>query len=248
MVELLKDPYFRVQLDKDASSPNPEAAIWNAQHICVAEKDSYHDQLPLEPGKAIIKHQLEGGKGHYSVAAFAFAKIDFYGFSHDAIMQMRTHHTSGSDVRFLVQSSRYTSQRFIDVAEGKLKPEEVFYWRPLGKYTSRNGWYENSDLVQNIFYEQCRENCKVYADLVLEYNQPYEQARNVLSQGIRQDFTIAATLKGFWHLLDQRTKKDSQLEIQTLAEMLQQELEKWCPTLSYWYRENHIKKSKKLLP
>lgn len=239
---IIKDPFFRVELDKDASSPNPEAAIWNSQHICVAEQKAWDDEPPKEPGKAIIKHQLEGNRGHYSVAAFAFAKIDCYGFPHDCIVQLRTHHTSGTDVRFLAQSSRYTSQRFIDVAEGWLKAEEVFYWRPPGKYPSRDGVYENLQEIEAGYYLRCEEACHNYAYLI-EEGIPPEQARNILPQGIRQDFTIAATLKGFWHLLDQRSKKDAQLEIQALSELIQQELEAWCPTLSKWYRENRFSRS-----
>lgn len=73
---MIQDPYFKVLLDKNASSPNPELAIWNAQHICVAEKDAYRDSPKSNPGKIVIKHQLEGNRGHYSVLAFAFAKID----------------------------------------------------------------------------------------------------------------------------------------------------------------------------
>ncbi|HEY9750523.1 MAG TPA: FAD-dependent thymidylate synthase [Allocoleopsis sp.] len=244
---IISDPFFRVEIDKDATSPNPEAAIWNAQHICVAECDAGKDEPPKEPGKAIVKHQLEGGRGHYSVTAFAFAKINCYGFPHDCIVQLRTHHTSGSDVRFLVQSSRYTSQRFIDVAEGKLKAEHVFYWRPEARYPARDGIYESSYTAKCIYLGQCLESCKTYAHLI-DRGIPPEQARNVLPQGIRQDFTIASTLKGFWHLLDQRTKKDAQLEIQTLAEMIQKELEDWCPTLSKWYRENRMNRPATLAP
>lgn len=239
---MLQDPYFKVILDKNASSPNPELAIWNAQHICVAESQAYKDYPKNDPARVIIKHQLEGNKGHYSVSAFAFAKIDCYGFPHDAIVQLRTHHTSGTDVRFLVQSSRYTSQRFIDVAEHRLRIEEVFYWRKEGKYPSRDGVYENISTMGNIYYGQCFEACRTYASLI-DKGVPFEQARNVLPQGIRQDFTVASTLKGFWHLLDQRSKKDSQLEIQVLAQMIQTELEKWCPTLSEWYRKNRYSKA-----
>lgn len=236
---MLQDPYFKVILDKNASSPNPELAIWNAQHICVAEKDAYKDSPRKDPGKIVVKHQLEGNRGHYSVLAFAFAKIDCYAFPHDTIVQLRAHHTSGTDVRFLVQSSRYTSQRFIDVAEGRLKPEEIFYWRPEGKYPSREGVYNNTDLISKIYYGQCLESCKTYAHLI-DKGVPFEQARGVLPQHIRQDFTVASTLKGFWHILDQRSKKDAQLEIQTLSEMIHRELEKWCPTLSEWYSKNRF--------
>lgn len=239
---MIKDPYFRVQIDRDATSPNPEAAIWNAQHICVTEQNAWQDKPPKEPGKAIIKHQLEGGRGHYSVATAAFAKVDCYGFPHDCIVQLRTHHTSGTDVRFLVQSNRYTSQRFIDVAEGRLGVEEVFYFRPVGKYRSRDGIYEQTETMRSIYYGHCFESCKGYVHLI-DKGIPPEQARNVLPQGIRQDFTIMSTLKGYWHLLDQRSKADAQLEIITLSEMIQERLEKWCPTLSEWYRDERWSKA-----
>lgn len=234
---LIKDPFFSVSIDRAASSPYPEIGIWNAQHICVAESRSSEDTAPANPGKSVVKHQLEGGKGHYSVAAAAFAKINCFGFPHDAIVQLRTHHTSGSDVRFLVQSNRYTSQRFLDVAVGKLNPEAVFYSRPMGKYRSRNGFYEQTNLKRTIYYNQCVESCEAYARLI-EKGDPPEEARRVLAQGIRQDFTIMSTLKGHWHWLDQRSKADAQLEITALAEMVQAQLEQWAPTLSAWYKDN----------
>lgn len=68
---MLQDPYFKVILDKNASSPNPELAIWNAQHICVAESQAYKDEPKRDPAEIVIKHQLNGNKGHYSVLAFA---------------------------------------------------------------------------------------------------------------------------------------------------------------------------------
>ena len=230
-------------LDMSASSPDPELAIWNAQHICVAEHQAYKDAPKSNPGEIVRRHQLEGNRGHYSVAAFAFVKIDCYGFPHDTIVQLRTHHTSGSDVRFLVQSSRYTSKRFIDVAKGDLEPQEVFYWRPVDSYISRNGKYYNAASAQDYYYACCQKQCERYRYMVEDLGQPFEQARNILPQGIRQDFTVASTIKGFWHILDQRSKKDSQLEVQIWSEMVTTELETWCPTLMKWYKDNRYGKA-----
>jgi thymidylate synthase (FAD) len=52
------------------------------------------------------------------------------------MQQVRTHRVG---VSFDVQSFRYTGQRIVNVAEGKQDVEEVFYLRPVGNYTNRQG-------------------------------------------------------------------------------------------------------------
>lgn len=52
------------------------------------------------------------------------------------MQQARTHRVG---VSFDVQSFRYTGNQFIDVLEGKKDIEDVFYLRPVGYYTDRQG-------------------------------------------------------------------------------------------------------------
>ena len=122
------DPYFKVIRDINGCSPNPCLSIWDAQHTCVKEEIG----LPIEihdehkAAEAIIKHQLK--VEHWSVLKFAFVKFKIIGFPHDTVMQMRTH----SDSFHLIQSGRYTGDRFIKVADGLVNVEEVFYFPQVG--------------------------------------------------------------------------------------------------------------------
>lgn len=233
--------YFQVELDADGSSPSPQVSIWKGQHMCVSE-DSRVAKIPSPAhcGEAIIKHQLAGDRGHYSVLKFAYAKFNCYGFPHSTIAQITRH----SDSFFLVQSNRYTGERFIEVAEGKRDVEEVFYLRPPGIYRDREG--SSFNYTAEMFmhdYELIHLACSRYAKRVAD-GCPYEMARGIISYDFRQDFTIAGTLEAFWHWIDQRSAKCSQLEIQMLAALVMAELDKWTPELSAWYRKNRYGKAR----
>lgn len=86
MRQIIKDPYFKVTIDRDASSPNPAAAIWRAQHVCVSEGFAPNDPIPNNPAQAIIDNQLK--VKHWSVLEFASVVLHFQGFPHDTVMQM----------------------------------------------------------------------------------------------------------------------------------------------------------------
>lgn len=228
------DSRFKVSICPYATSPDIQRAIWSGQHQCVIERSTTLDEPPPsdKAGKAIIKHQLDGNRGHYSVLNMAFVKFDCSGFPHSVISQVTRHHEN----HFLVQSNRYTGDRFCKVARQELEVEDAFYLRPPGTYRDREG---NS--FEYTFAERCEDLIEFF-DTCCRYESkirrrcPYEMARGIISYDFRQEFSMSGTLKQFWHLLDQRTKKDSQLEIQCLAQLMFEALIPVCPELSEWYK------------
>lgn len=233
-------PRFIVNLDKDASSPNPQVAIWRGQHQCVSEgfADDATPPSPERCGEIIIKHQLHAG--HWSVLDQAFIKLNTAGFPHSVMVQMTRHRDSA----FLVQSGRYTGERFIKVTKGELGVEDVFYFRPPGFYADRKAAkYEHIEEINLVHRARCVRSCVEYADLITSgYSE--EHAREVIPYNFRQNFTVACTLKNFFHWLDQRGNKDSQLEIQVFAQMALEAAMTWAPELMTWYKDHRYTKAR----
>lgn len=237
-MKLINDPYFRVEIDRHASSPGPEIGIWHGQHTCVAEGFSLDDAPPKEPGNAIVKHQLK--VEHYSVLRFAYLVLHCSGFSHAVMTQIARH----QDAAHLVQSGRYTGARFIKIANGEAPIESGFYFRPLGTYQDRGGHryeYTEKDLEQDRV-ESLKSAC-LYADRISR-GWAEEHARDGLRYNFRQNFAIAGDLQAVFHWLDQRSKADSQLEIQSLAAMAMERVIEFSPTLGTWYKESRYGKAR----
>jgi len=241
MNNLINDPYFRAEICPYGTSQNIEKAIWQGQHICVSE-DARESQPPDNAGEAVIKHQLK--VEHWSVLNFASVTMRCFGFPHSVVAQITRHRDSA----FLVQSNRYTGARFGSVYSSQ-DVEKVFYLRPPGTYHDRqSGKLEYTEANRCFDLDEAYQNINKYAlkTMVDDYDDiyPYEMARGLLMYDFRQDFTIHGTLKAYWHWLDQRTKKDSQLEIQILAYMVHNELKKVAPTLQQWYEDNRYGKAR----
>ncbi len=235
-MKLIEDPHFRVVPDLDGSSPCPEKSIWSGQHQCVSECFTYDDNSPSPEkcGDAIIRHQLTGDRGHYSVLRFGYLVLGCDGFPHSVVSQITRH----QDSAFLVQSGRYTGERFIKVANGELPVEQVFYFRPLGYYTDRKGKrYGYSELDKSEDKHNCFNACVRYAKKI-EQGYSEEHARDCIPYNFRHSFVLAGDLRAFFHWLDQRTKADSQLEIQTLAAMCFDAAYPLAPRLMEWYKQN----------
>jgi thymidylate synthase (FAD) len=234
---------FKVSVCPYATSPAIGKAIWTGQHTCVSDDLTIDDDCPLESTaaeQAVIKHQLNGDRGHYSVLNMAFIKFNISGFPHSTMCQVTRHHES----HFLVTSGRYTGQRFIDVINGKKDIEDVFFVRPPGKYGDREGkaveWDKLARLDRLDYIVQACEHYKSN----IERGMPFEMAREFLPYCFRQNFTMSGTLKQFWHVLDQRSKKDAEWEIQILAKMMDELLFKLCPELQSWYSHNRFGKAR----
>lgn len=237
-MQLIQDPCFRVEIDPFASSTNPSAGIWYGQHVCVSEDFSLDEDLPSRPADAVIKHQLK--VKHWSVLEDGFVSLHFGGFPHSTAMQIVRH----QDSKPLVQSSRYTGKRFIDVANDERKLEEVFYFRPSGlDYCDRSGnryYYSASDRLEDE--RQCYEACVKYADRI-KRGFAEEHARDMIPQNFRQNFKMSGTIRAAFHWLDQRTLADSQIEAQTLAWMALEKLKEWQPEFFEFYEKERAGKN-----
>jgi thymidylate synthase (FAD) len=156
-------------------------------------------------------------------------------------MQARTHRVG---ITFDVQSQRYTGKRVIKVAEGELKPDDVFYVRPPGFYTNRYGKKYDWTLADyNDELDFIYEGCVRYRD---KYNKGMceEHIRDYLAQAIRQNFVVSFNLRSVLHFMDLRAKMDAQLEIQALCEQLAPLVQKWSPNVWNYYEEKRLKKAK----
>jgi thymidylate synthase (FAD) len=162
-------------------------------------------------------------------------------FPHSVMQQARTHRIS---VSFDVQSYRYTGLQVIDVVDGKKDIESVFYLRPVGNYSDRTGKkYYYSPEQRESDLDWCMEAAKRYkADI--EAGMSEEHARGKVPFDYRQHFVVSFNLRSLLHFLDLRHKKDAQLEIQKLCEMMFPHLEAWTPAIAAWYKANRLGKGK----
>ena len=230
---------LKVTLDSCGSSPFPQQAIWKSQHICVAE-DFSKATLPDESkcGQIIVQHQLK--VAHYSVLEHAYIRFECQGFNHDTVMQLRTHSASS----MLVQSGRYTSKRFIAVANDDLPVGNVFWFKPIGEYVNREG--KKYEITQDLIDERkliCYNSCHDYEHEML-MGVAEEDARNCLPQNIKQAFCLAANLKDLFHVIDQRSLADAQVECQVWSYMVMQLLLYYCPEIADWYLKNRYTKAR----
>jgi thymidylate synthase (FAD) len=163
------------------------------------------------------------------------------GYVHNVMVQGRTHRIGTS---WDCQSQRYTGKRILKVASGELKPEDVFYVRPVGFYTNRKGKkYDWTEERRQRKFERIVEECKEYA---YDYQEGVceEHIRDYLPQAIRQNFVVSFNLRSVLHFLDLRSKMDAQLEIQALCEQLIPHLRKWSPNVWKYYEEKRLHRAK----
>ncbi|MDB9373540.1 Thymidylate synthase ThyX [Nodularia sphaerocarpa UHCC 0038] len=162
-------------------------------------------------------------------------------FPHSVMQQARTHRVG---VSFDVQSFRYTGNQFIDVVEGKKDIEDVFYLRPVGDYSDRQGkkyYYSPEQRAADL--EWCLEAAKRYkADF--EGGMSEEHARGKVPFDYRQHFVVSFNLRSFMHFCDMRNKKDAQLEIQSLCEMMWPHFADWTPAIAQWYEKQRQGKAR----
>lgn len=229
------DRHFRIETL--AQTPNPQRLIWASAHQCVCEGAAIDDPWPAEnkAGEYAIKHLLKGHRGHYSPLEAPQISFNAIGFPH-AVMQQATRHRVA--VHFSVQSGRYTGERVILLAEGAADVEEVFYFRPAGSYTDRRGKryeYTHSDRLEDLTL--CEMAAKRYASKIYQgYSE--EHARDMLPFGIRQNWVMSFNMRSLMHFLTIRGKRDAQLEIQQLCQLMLPHFEAWAPDVYGWFREN----------
>jgi thymidylate synthase (FAD) len=71
-----------------------------------------------------------------------------------------------------------------------------------------------------------------------------EQARGTSLFDFRQHFVVSFSLRSLLHFLDLRAKKDAQLEIQQLCQLMLPHLQSWCPEVADWYVKNRWGKAR----
>jgi thymidylate synthase (FAD) len=237
------DPYFRV--DTLACTPNPQLCCWLAMH-----QDYSEDYVALNPaswpgereaGQLVVKHLLAGERGHYGPLEHAQIVFNTGWFPHSVMQQARTHRVG---ISFDVQSFRYTGQRVVDVAEGRRSLEEVFYLRPIGAYPDRSGKkWDYSRLERDADLMRCEIAAMRFADRVAA-GCPFEQARGLLPFDTRQHFVVSFSLRALLHFLDLRAKKDAQLEIRQLCDLIGPRFMDWAPEIAEWYGTTRLGKAR----
>jgi thymidylate synthase (FAD) len=141
-------------------------------------------------------------------------------------------------------SFRYTGNRIIQVVKGERNIEDVFYLRPVGNYTNRQGkHYFYSEKQRQEDLKWCLEACKLYQKRI-EEGLSEEHARGIIPFDARQHFVMSCNARSLMHILDLRWKKDAQLEAQKLCELLYIHFEKWSPALAKWYLESRAQKAR----
>lgn len=154
------------------------------------------------------------------------------------MQQVRTHR----NVSFDVQSFRYTGSRILDVLEGKEELEAVFYLRPVGSYTDRQGKKYDYTLEQRqADLEWCLQGCKRYAERIRE-GLAEEHARGLIPFDVRQHWVMSGNARAIMHLLDIRGKFDVQVETRVMTELMFEKFQAWMPEVAAWYEKNRWRK------
>jgi thymidylate synthase (FAD) len=222
-LKLISDPYFEVELLN--STPNAKEVLYNILGI---------SDLSTPLIKVVDRNDF------VKVLEFIDLTLSVEGFPHSVAMQARTHRIG---VTFDIQSSRYTGKRVIDVADGVLPIEQVFYFRPVGTYKDRQG---NN---YTITAEQIAEDVMLVLKAIHRYKlkilrgESEEAARDILPQGIRQNFVMSINARYLIHMLDLRLKLDTQPEFQTAAYGMLMTLDFILPELYTWYQETRLGKA-----
>ncbi len=204
-----------------------------------ADRSEWPDEV--KAGEICVKRLLAGERGHYGPLEHAQIVLNVGWFPHSVMQQARTHRVG---VSFDVQSMRYTGDRIAKAAAGELDLEEVFYLRPVGDYSDRQGKkypYTVEERAKDL--EICRQAACRYRDL-LEAGFAEEHARGILPFDYRQHFVVSFTLRAFLHFLDLRSKLDAQLEIRQLCDLMWPHLVDWAPQFADWYEKTRLHKAR----
>jgi thymidylate synthase (FAD) len=243
MIEPPMDPFFRVELL--TAMPNPQRAIYAAMHQDYSEGFVFdqQDEWPDETnaGEICVKRLLAGERGHYGPLEHVQIVFNVGWFPHSVMQQARTHRVG---VSFDVQSFRYTGDRICKAANGALGLEEVFYLRPVGSYSDRQGKkYVYGRFERSIDLDLCRSAAERYRDL-LANGISEEHARSILPFDTRQHFVVSFSLRALLHFLDLRAKLDAQLEIRQLCDLMLPHLKQWAPQIAEWYVNTRFGKAR----
>lgn len=238
------DPLFRVELI--AATPNPQQCIYAAMHQDYSEEFVYDekDEWPDETraGEIAVKRLFAGERGHFGCTEHSQIVLNIGWFPHSVMQQARTHRIGCS---FDVQSMRYTGKRISDILDEKRTVEEVFYLRPVGFYSDRNGKkYEYTKYQRDLDLDACYAAAGRYSFLVNRLGYAEEHARGLLPFDYRQHFVVSFSMRAFMHFLDLRAKKDAQVEIRALCDLMLPHFRAWAPEICSWYEKSRLGKAR----
>jgi thymidylate synthase (FAD) len=236
------DPYFKVATV--ARTPNPQQVVWRAMHQDYSENFVMDEECPDEKkaGKVAVKRLLSSERGHYGPLEHPQINFNVGWFPHSVMQQARTHRVG---ISFDVQSFRYTSQRILDTISGERSVEEVFYLRPAGFYTDRQGKkYEYTEDQRSDDITSCLYAAGKYLKKVQIYGHSEEHARGILPFDTRQHFVVSFTMRALMHFLDLRSKADAQLEIRQLCLLMWIHFKYWAPEIADWYEKTRLGKAR----
>ena len=235
----------RFRVDLIAATPNPQQCVYAGMHQDYCEGFVADDRAEwpdeAKAGEICVKRLLAGERGHYGPLEHAQSVLNVGWFPHSVMQQARTHRVG---VSFDVQSMRYTGDRIAKAAAGELDLEEVFYLRPVGDYSDRQGKkypYTAEQRAKDL--EICRLAACRYREL-LAAGFAEEHARGILPFDYRQHFVVSFTLRAFLHFLDLRSKLDAQLEIRQLCDLMWPHLVDWAPQFADWYEKTRLHKAR----
>ena len=237
----MTDPYFTVKCL--SRTEQPQTLIWQSMHQDYSEECVAYEHPPCESeaGDIAVKRLLLGGRGHYGPLEHPSITFSVGWFPHSVMQQARTHRVG---VSFDVQSMRYTGQRVAQVARGKVDLEEVFYLRPVGEYTDRQGKkYSYTPKLRAEDAARCYDAVEAYARK-LELGFAEEHARALLPFDFRQHFVVSFNVRSLMHFLDLRAKADAQWEIQQLCDLMLPHFIEWAPAIADWYKKNRWAKAR----
>ncbi len=247
MISTLSHPPVmdRFRVDLIAATPNPQLCVYAAMHqdysegFVAADRENWPDER--RAGEICVKRLLAGERGHYGPMEHAQIVLNVGWFPHSVMQQARTHRVG---VSFDVQSMRYTGERICRAANGELDLEEVFYLRPVGDYSDRQGKkyaYTEGQRAQDL--DHCRAAAERYRDL-LRAGFAEEHARGILPFDYRQHFVVSFSLRAFLHFMDLRAKLDAQLEIRQLCDLMWPHMVAWAPEFAGWYEKNRLHRAR----
>jgi thymidylate synthase (FAD) len=232
------DPLFAV--NTIAATPNPQTLSYRALNQCYSEGNVSHsiNLTEEECGKITVDRCLK--VGHWSVVEPPQMSVNVVGFPHSIVQQITRHR----HLQFSVQSGRYTGQRIVRMVTGNHDIEEVFYFRPLGHYTDRNGAkYEYTEKRRNLDKLQVLELSELFAKKIAN-GVSEEHAREILPYCVRQNFVMSGNLRALIHLLDIRAKQNAQPECQQMMELLLIQMQLWAPDIMEYYTSKRLGKTK----
>jgi thymidylate synthase (FAD) len=204
-----------------SATSHPNTVIYSAMHQDYYEGLVYEqmmddpDAFPDErhAGEIIVRRLLKAK--HFGPLEHPTITFNVGYFPHSVMQQARTHRVG---ISFDCQSGRYTGKRIIQVANGEMDVEDVFYLRPVGDYTDRKA---SEDYRTNI----------------QQHGMSEEHARGLVPFDIRQHFVVSFNCRSLMHFLDLRAMKDAQLEIGEMCNVIYPLFQEWCPEISSWYTQ-----------